>query len=356
MGTRFGGPGVAPILGNLTSNVVAMQAGEVWQPPANWYRAILGKYTNIQSYDFIGQIWRPTSTPNQNAFWYCDGVNTRLANTSGCAVAALLTAAGAGYITPPIVTASAGNSTWTAILGGVVTAYTVTNGGNNYQYPPNVQVAAPPSPGVQATAFATLTNGVVTGITIVDQGAGYTYPPQVSLVNDPRDSTGANASVVATLGGAGTVTAVLCNNHGSPLAAVPTLSFSGGGGVGAAATAIMNLAVTGYAVTTAGAGYTAAAGNVTVSAQPVLTAGAPAYTNPSSQVGLPRPRLAFVTAPTSAAGAILIGGNVLDGGSYETVPTAGNIAIVSGTGLITTAAVVTLTMGGITDTNYLNPQ
>jgi hypothetical protein len=358
MPTRFGGPGVANNLGTLGSNLVALEAGQAWLPPANWYRAILGKYTNIQSFDFIGNIWRPTSTPNANAFWYCDGVNTRLANTSGCAVAALLTAAGTGYTTPPLVVASAGNSTWTAILGQVVSTIALPSGGSNYQFPPEVVIQAPPSPGVQATAFATITAGAVTAITLIDQGAGYTFPPQVTLINDPRDSTGANAIAVASLTGLGTVTAVLCNNHGTPTAggAVPVLTISGGGGTGAAATAIMNDAVTGYAVTTAGAGYTAAAGAVTISAAPLLTAGVSAYINPSSQVGFPRPRLSQIVAPTSAAGGILVGGNVLDGGSYEAVPTAGTIQILGGNGIVTTAAVVTLTMGGVTDTNYLNPQ
>lgn len=358
MPTRFGGPGVANNLGTLGSNLVALQGGQVWQPPANWYRAILGKYTTVQSFDFIGNIWRPTSQPGLNAFIYCDGVNVRLANTSGCAVAALLTAAGTGYITPPTVTASVGNSTWTAILGQVVSACPITAPGSNYQYPPQVVIQAPPSPGIQATAFATVVAGQVTAITLVDQGAGYTFPPQVTLINDPRDSTGANAIVAnATLTGLGTVTGILCNNHGVPTGGVvPTLTIAGGGGTGAAATAIMNLSVTGYAVTTAGAGYTTAAGAVNVSATPILTAGAPAYVNPSSQVLFPRLRPAMISAPTSAAGGVLIGGVILDGGSYETVPAAAALSITGGNGIATTAAVVTLTMGGNTDTNYLNPQ
>jgi hypothetical protein len=135
------------------------------------------------------------------------------------------------------------------------------------------------------------------------------------------------------------------------------LTISGGGGTGAAATAIMNLSVTGYAVTTAGAGYTAAAGTVTISANPIVTpGGAPAYLNPSSQAGFSRPRFARISAPTSGAGGILVGGAVLDGGSYETVPVPGAISILAGSGLVTAAAVVTLTMGGNADTNYLNPQ
>jgi hypothetical protein len=357
MGTRFGGPGVVPTLGNLASNKTALQAGEVFRPPANWYRIITGRYTVVQSYDFISTTWRTLSLANDNEFWYCDGVNTRIANTSGCAIGALLTNGGSGYLSPPAVTPSAGNSVWTAIVGGAVnTAVTVGYGGNNYTQPPIVVFSAPPSPGVQAMGYATIAGGLVTGVVVTDQGAGYTYPPTISFTNDPRDQTGANASAVATLTGAGTVTAVVCNDHGNPVAAVPTLTFSGGSGAGAAATAIMNFAITGYAVTTAGAGYTAAVGGVTGTATPVPVAGVPAYLNPAQQVGLLTMRPAVVSIPTSAAGALLVGGTVIDGGAYETIPSAGQINIIAGAGLITTAAVITYTVGGIQDSVYLNPQ
>src|SRR5208283_3147458 len=158
----------------------------------------------------------------------------------------------------------------------------------------------------------------------------YTFPPTVSFFNDPRDSTGANASAVATLTGAGTVTAVLVSNHGNPTTSVPTLTFSGGGGSGAAATAIMNFAITSFGVTTAGAGYTAAAGFVTIGATPTPTAlgTASAYTNPSSQVGLVTQRSAQIATTVSSAGAISITNQtVIDGGSYESIPAIGSIYV-----------------------------
>jgi hypothetical protein len=357
MPIRFGGPGVTNTLADLTSNQFALQAGGVWLPPANGYWASLGRYSQLQEYDPIMTIWKPISGVKQNVFFSADGVNQRIANTSGCAVGALLTAAGSGYTSAPTVTASAGNSVWLALVGGAVnTTVTVAYGGTNYTQPPNVFFSAPPAPGVPATGYATISGGLVTSVTITNQGAGYTFPPTVSFFNDPRDSTGANASAVATLTGAGTVTAVLCLNHGNPLTSVPTLTFTGGGGTSAAATAIMNFAITGYAVTTAGAGYTAAAGSVTVSATPVPTAGTAAYTNPGSQIELVAMRQAVISAPVSSAGAITATGEyVVDGGSYEAIPTAGSISII-GNGLITTAAVLTLTVGGIVDNeNYIYP-
>src|SRR5271165_3481059 len=357
MPIRFGGPGVTNTLADLTSNQFALQAGGVWTPPANGYWAVLGRYTQLQQYDPITTTWIPISGVKKAVFFSADGVNQRLANTSGCVTGAYLTAAGSGYTSAPTVTTTTG-ATLLALVGGAVnTTVTVSYGGSNYTQPPDVFFSAPAAPGVPATGYATISGGVVTGVVVTNQGAGYTFPPTVSFFNDPRDSTGANAAAVCTLTGAGTVTAVLCLNHGTNTAGVvPTLTFSGGGGSSAAATAIMNFAITAYAVSTAGAGYTAAAGSVTVSATPVPTAGTPAYTNPGSQIEIVTMRPAIISAPVSAAGAITATGEyVVDGGSYEAIPTAGSITIL-GNGLITTAAVLTLTMGGLVDNEcYIYP-
>ena len=56
-------------------------------------------------------------------------------------------------------------------------------------------------------------------IEVTNGGEGYTSPPQIVFVNDPREglngvSVGYNAAAVATLTGAGTVTAVVCVDHG----------------------------------------------------------------------------------------------------------------------------------------------
>jgi hypothetical protein len=68
---------------------------------------------------------------------------------------------GAGYDTPPSVTASGGGSgsglTLTATLGanGGVTGITVTDPGSGYASAPTVAIAAPPAGGTQAVATAT---------------------------------------------------------------------------------------------------------------------------------------------------------------------------------------------------------
>lgn len=358
MPIRFGGPGVTNTLADLTSNQFALQAGGVWTPPANGYWANLGRYTQLQQYDPITTTWQPISGVKEHIFFSADGVNMRFANTSGCVAGAYLTAAGSGYTSPPVVTTTTGAVLFALVGGAVSTTVAVTYGGTNYTQPPDVFFAAPPSPGVPATGYATISGGVVTSVTITNQGAGYTFPPTISFFNDPRDSTGANASAVATLTGAGTVTAVLVANHGNPTTSVPALTFTGGGGTGAAATAIMNFAITAFGISTAGAGYTAAAGFVTLSATPtpVALGTASAYLNPSSQVDIVTMRPAIVATTASGAGALSITNQfVIDGGSYESIPAVGSLNVLSN-GIITTAAVLSVTVGGLNDNeNYIYP-
>jgi len=246
MSVFFGGSGVTPSLKGQPSNRISLSASETFLlKPAGWYWVNLGLYTVLQQYDPIMGIWQtigggdPTGSPK---YVYSDGVNYRLANQTGCAVGALITNAGSGYTSAPTVTASAGSSIWSAIVGGAVnTTVTVTSGGSGYSYPPTVQISAPPSGGIPATAVCTLSGGAVNAVTIVNQGAGYTSPPTVTFVNDPREglnnvSQGSGAAAITTLTGAGTITGLLCLDHGTGAqTSIVTLSFPGGGGSSAAA-------------------------------------------------------------------------------------------------------------------------
>lgn len=357
--TRFAGPGIQSTLQQLTSNRFTLQAGGVWLPPPGSYNVALGRYTTLEFYDPIANLWYPETPASFSGSIYCDGFNMRFANTSGCVAGAVITNAGSGYLSAPTVTASAGGSTWTAIVGGAVnTSITVSNGGTNYTYAPFVVFSPPPAGGLQATGFATISAGVVTSVTVTNQGAGYNSAPTINFFNDPRDTTGANASAVAVLTGSQTITGLVCTNHGTPQTTVPTLTFAGGSGSSAAATVLMNLACTGYTVTTAGAGYTAAAGGVIFSPIPNVAAATPIYTNTASQIGITKQRSAQIFAPTNGSGAITATGLlVIDGGSYQSAPGAGSLSIIGGTGVISTAAVLVPTYGGLTDPdNYIYPQ
>lgn len=349
MPNRFGGVGISLPLNQLGTNGFMLQPGEVMMVPPGYFNLRHGIYSSVQTLDPVMGVWRPVGSDGGN--WVqvdSDGGNYRIANQTGCPVAALLTAAGTGFTSAPTVTPSAGSSTWVAVMGNVIsTTMTVVAGGTNYIYPPQVIIAAPPAPGVQATAYATLTSGAVSSITVTDQGAGYLTAPFVTLLNDPRDTTGSGAIVTATLTGAQTVTAVLCTNHGLPISGtvVPTLAFSGGGGTTATAIAIMDWTVTSYAVTAGGAGYNGTAA-VTTQGTGIPTT-ATAYTNPNSQASFLRTRPANITAALSSNAITATGQTLIDGGHIGGLTS--NLSVFVGGGTSSTVATLTLGVGGQND-------
>lgn len=204
-------------------------------------------YLALQQLNPITGQWLGVAWPSAAAIQlvYSDGVNYRIANITGCPQAVASITAGSGYTSPPLVTPSAGSSLWQAIVGGKINStFVVLSGGKNYTYPPIVLIDAPPAPGVQSTAYATISAGVVTAVTQQVAGAGYVTPPNITFLNDPREispinstiTTGYGASAVASLTGAGTVTGLALLDQGLQVGSTPTLAFSGGGGSSAAAT------------------------------------------------------------------------------------------------------------------------
>ena len=359
---RYAGPGQAVTLKGAT-NQITLQAGETYTVPAGdvWYQ--LGPYTDLQQFDTITQSWRGIGGMRGGrggiGYVLADGANYRLANQTGCAVGALITNGGSGYTSAPTVTASAGSSIWKAIVGGAVsTSVTVSSGGSGYTYPPAVIFSAPPTGGIPATGYSTLSSGAVSSITVTNQGAGYTSAPTITLINDPRESPnipiagstvtyGTGASAVATLTGANTITGLLCLDHGTPLTALPTLSFSGGGGSSAAATVIMCWTITGTSTSTAGAGLSGTAAWVT--AEDSFPSTAAAYTNPATQSNLVTIRKADIRAAI-ASNAISGTPVIYDGGIYTSSPI---VLVMANASVVTTAPVLTATVGGAVDTSYL---
>lgn len=363
----FGGVGNILTLKGVPTNFYDLAPGSVQLlAPAGPYMVRTGLYTSIQQLDPISGIWRTIGGGVNGGgaeFVMSDGVNYRLANQTGCTVGALLTNAGSAYTSAPVVTASAGSSIWKAFVGGAVnTTVTVANGGTGYTYPPLVAFSAPPvGAGIAATGFSTLSGGVVSSITVVDQGAGYTVAPTITITPDPREGVngvvqGSNAAAVATLTGAGTITGLVCIDHGQgTLTTVPTLAFSGGGGSSAAATAIMCWSITAFAVGTAGAGLAGANAQITALDIPSTTAAA--YLNPSTQYGtaaynwgLVRQRPANIIGTVTAGAITVTTPRYLDGGIYTTAPVA---VVNANASVVTTAPVVTVTMGGLNDRSYV---
>ena len=346
----FGGSGVTPNLEGLPgTNLITLPPGGAWMIPSGWFQVRPGQFTIIQVQDTAG-AWLALGAGSTHGSYErvrSDGNNFRLFNSSGCAVGALLTAAGSGYTSPPVVTPSAGGGIWAAVVGGAVGAINVTNGGVGYSYPPIVVVAAPGPGAIKATARAVMSGQSVSSIVVDNQGAGYTSPPVVSIYNDPRDTTGYGATASASLTGAGTVTGVACTQPGAQLTAVPTLAFSGGGGSAAAATAIMSWTITGFTVSGGGGGYAAPVALTGIA--PPLPASV--YANPQSQGLLVKKRNALITSTVTAG--VISAPVIVDGGVYDQVPVIGISAL---NGLVTAAATFSApTMGGVPDTTRIYP-
>lgn len=365
---RYGGAGNPLTLKGVSTDLFTLPAGQVMllgpvgsggNPVAGEFYVRTGPYSTVQQQDPFSGLWKRIGggvMAGGAEFIFSDGVNYRVANQSGCAVGALLTNKGSAYTSAPTVTASAGSSVWKAWVGGAVsTTVTVSNGGTNYTYPPQVIFSAPPSfaagGGIQATGYCTLSGSAVSTVTVTNQGAGYLSAPTITFANDPREGlngvvAGYNAAAVATLTGANTVTGLVCLDHGTPLTAVPTLSFAGGGGASAAATAIMNWGITAY-VPTAGTGFT---GPSLLSGLDAFPTTAAAYVNPDTQSKLVQIRLANILMPASAGAPTATGAIFYDSGVYTSTPTA---LVTTNGALITQTATFAFTMGGTTDTSWI---
>ena len=357
---QFLTPGVLVGGNNLPpQSFITLAAGQAIPIPSGTWIVTTGRYTFPQELDPVSGIWIPLRTlPGVPFQIKSDGQNYRIANLTGCPINAIVSGAGSGYPTVgTTVTASGtGGSTWTAVIGGLVTSVTVTAAGAGYGIPPLVYISAPPVGGIQATAIATLSSGTVSAITVINQGGGYTTAPTVSIVQAPYDPstsniTTATASIAA--GGfvaqsTGSLAAVLCTNPGAPVASAPTLAVSGTGGSGATVTAQLLTTYASLSITAVGAGYptnAAGAAALTYGGFPATT---PANTNPNWEVGFVDPRPAQITL--ASTGTLTSVTRVVDGGLYlGTVP---QVYVVS-SAVPTTIGTATITTGSTSDTVIL---
>ena len=82
------------------------------------------------------------------------------------------------------------------------------------------------------------TGNRVNNIELTNDGVGYVNPPTVTI-DPPADPSGVQALASAFIFN-GRVTSIAINNPGSGYTTAPTVTFTGGGGAGAAATAILD--------------------------------------------------------------------------------------------------------------------
>lgn len=379
---RIGGPGIGFTVGPLaysniggprgTTNAVSLQAGEVWEFPSGTYMVFPGAYTFLQSFDPVSNIWRnmPTIT-GLNMVIDSDGENFRLANTTGCVVGALITTGGAGLtngiglgtaVTGISAITATGSAVFSPIVGGAVAtsgAPLMTATGSGYLFPPLAIFDAPPAGGIQATGIVNLSGAFGLSITMTNQGAGYTTAPAVTIVNDSRDAVGGGMAFTTTIAtGTTTLTGLLVTDHGNPVTTTPTISFTSSASTAPTAVPIMNYVVTGYTTTTGGDNIVGS-GAILMSTQMITSgSGSLAIGNPSYDTRLTFPRPARIFAFTSGTG-VLAGSTgtatspLLEdqGLGIQKLPRL--IAVYEATTTGSSPAGAVATVGGITDTSFI---
>jgi hypothetical protein len=145
---------------------------------------------------------------------------------------------------------AAGSSGVNISNGGTVTAITRTTVGSNYTSVPLVAVSAPTTAGgVQATATATM---LMASATIASGGTGYTVGNILTAVGAAGPDPNPRVAVTSVSGGV--ITGISVNNNGV-MTTLPTNPFSVTGGSGTGATFNGNFGVSGFTITNAGSGY-----------------------------------------------------------------------------------------------------
>ncbi len=182
--------------------------------------------------------------------------------TGGSVTSITITNPGSGYTTAPSLGFTGGTTTGGDVAPSAVgnatqfTVSTVVKGANGTYsvIPSTVLIDAPPA-AVQATATASIASGIVTGFTVTNGGTGYTSPPTVNLSGGAFVSP-VTATFTATLSG-DKVNGTPRGNAGAGYITPPTVTFSAPPvSVQATATAtVSNNRVTGFTLTNAGSGY-----------------------------------------------------------------------------------------------------
>ena len=127
--------------------------------------------------------------------------------------------------------------------------------------------------GITALATPVVATGAIREIFLNNDGSGFTGTPIVAISTSPAGVSGADATAVAITSTRANVTSIesiLVTNSGFGYTEAPTITISGGGGTGAAATCSINTvsnSIVRFTITQTGVGYGTA---------PTVTIGVPA--------------------------------------------------------------------------------
>lgn len=176
----------------------------------------------------------------------------------GVAVTQILTMIGAG------TTATA----TTTLVNGAIRYITLTNRGGGYSSAPTVGISSAPAGGVTGVATVSMIGGIVVcndnvnpqnksvqSVYLINPGLGYTVAPGVRFIG----GGGSGAAATAIIGD-GVIGPITVTNAGSGYTTAPTITFTGISTVSAAATAVVSAAgtITAINITNSGLGYTQA--------------------------------------------------------------------------------------------------
>ena len=213
---------------------------------------------------------------------------------------------GNGYRNAPTVTFSSGGGTLaacrTAVVRGRVTACRMQSYGKSYTTPPTVTVGEPEvilTRGSGATATAVM-SGYVFEVVLTNLGSGYTSEPTVAIAapSGANPVTATARAVVNTI--TNKIDAVYIEDAGSGYTSAPAITFSGGGGGDAAATAKVLFSVSSLTIVAGGTGY---------SGKPTVTFAA-------------SPNAGGAQAEMTTSGGVCTGSTILRSGSgYTSAPT-----------------------------------
>ena len=155
-----------------------------------------------------------------------------------------------------------------SLFNGGIQNFVISNRGSNYSSLPRVAISSAPSTGTTGIGTAVFIGGIrvctdnlnpalksVQQVDIINPGSGYTTPPSVQFIGGGGAGAAATAVINTGVVGLATIT-----NAGAGYTVNPTITISGVSTVSAAATAIVSAAgtITAIHFTNSGAGYTVA--------------------------------------------------------------------------------------------------